>query len=166
MLRPETFRRSNPQLRGYQTQAAFEACGRRGYRPVWAQLRRGGVRVSEKVVRRLMREAGPSARRRRRRRWSSYAGEASPAPPDLPPREDGTHDFRARRPNELWVTDITEMAHPSGAKVYLSPVIDCFVMWLYLIGQSDESLRALRGKEAPCGTPSTPGSSPRSSGGR
>ena len=41
-------------------------------------------------------------------------------------REDGTHDFRARRPNEPWVTDITEMAHPSGAKVYLSPVIDCF----------------------------------------
>lgn len=93
---------------------------------VRAQLRRGGARVSEKVARRLMREAGPSARRRRRRRWSSYAGEASPAPPDLPPREDGTHDFRARRPNELWVTDITEMAHTSGAKVYLSPVIDCF----------------------------------------
>lgn len=107
-------------------EAAFEACGRRGYRPVWAQLRRGGVRVSEKVVRRLMREAGLSARRRRRRRWSSYAGEASPAPPNLPLREDGTHDFRARRPNELWVTDITEMAHPGGAKVYLSPVIDCF----------------------------------------
>ena len=76
----------------------------RGYRPVWAQLRRGGVRVSEKVVRRLMREAGLSARRRRRRRWSSYAGEASPAPPNLPLREDGTHDFRARRPNELSVS--------------------------------------------------------------
>ena len=107
-------------------EAAFEECGRRGYRPVWAQLRRGGVRVSEKVVRRLMREMGLSARRRRRRRWSSYAGEASPAPPNLPLRADGTHDFRAGHPNELWVTDITEMAHPSGAKVYLSPVIDCF----------------------------------------
>ena len=106
--------------------AAFEACGRRGHRPVRAQLRRGGVRVSEKVVRRLMREAGLSARRRRRRRRGGYAGEASPAPPNLPLREDGTHDFRARRPNEPWVTDITEMAHPSGAKVYLGPVIDCF----------------------------------------
>lgn len=52
-------------------EAAFEACGRRGRRPVRAQLRRGGARVSEKVARRLMREAGPSARRRRRRRWSS-----------------------------------------------------------------------------------------------
>ena len=36
------------------------------------------------------------------------------------------HRARTGRPNELWATDITEMAHPSGAKVYLSPVIDCF----------------------------------------
>ena len=42
--------------------AAFEECGRRGYRAVHAQLRRGGVRVSEKVVRRLMREMGRSRR--------------------------------------------------------------------------------------------------------
>lgn len=47
-----------------------------------------------------------------------------------------------------------------------APADGAEVMWLYLIGQSDESLRALRGKEAPCGTPSTPGSSPRTSGGR
>ena len=40
------------------------------------------------------------------------------------------------------------------------------LMWLYLFGQPDESLRALRGREAPCGIRSTPGSSPRSSGGR
>lgn len=40
-----------------------------------------------------------------------------------------------------------------------------WLMWLYLFGQPDESLRALRGREAPCGIRSTPGSSPRSSGG-
>lgn len=40
------------------------------------------------------------------------------------------------------------------------------MMWLYLFGQPDESLRALRGREAPCGIRSTPGSSPRSSGDR
>ena len=45
-------------------EAAFEACGRRGYRPVWAQLRIGGVRVTGKVVRRLMREVGRSRRAR------------------------------------------------------------------------------------------------------
>ncbi len=44
--------------------------------------------------------------------------------------------------------------------------IHAMVMWLYLFGQSDESPRAPRGREAPCGIRSTPGSSPRSSGGR
>ena len=106
--------------------AAFEECGRRGYRAVHAQLRRGGKRVPEKVVRRLMRELGLAARRRPRRRWGSYAGEASPAPPNLPLRPDGTHGFRAERPNGLWVTDITEFRIPSGEKCYPSPAIDCF----------------------------------------
>lgn len=134
--------------------AAFEACGRRGYRAVHAQLRRDGVRVSEKVVRRLMRELGLSARRRRRRRWSSYAGEVSPAPPNLPLRPDGTHDFGAKAPNELWVTDITEMRHPSGAKVYLSPVIDCYdgrpVAWA--VGTRPDGALADRSLEAACET--------------
>ena len=100
--------------------------GGRGYRAVHAELRRRGVRVSEKVVRRLMREQGLSARRRRRRAWSSYAGEASPAPPNLPLRPDGTHDFSAPAPNRLWATDITEFRLPSDEKAYLSVVLDCF----------------------------------------
>lgn len=33
--------------------------------------------------------------------------------------------FRADKPNEKWLTDITEFAIPAG-KVYLSPIIDCF----------------------------------------
>ena len=112
-------------LRPYVPEA-FEACGRRGYRAVHAALRSARVRVSEKVVRRIMREEGLSARGRRRGAWSSYAGEPTPAPPNLPLRGDGTHDFRAPAPNTLWVTDITEFKLPGGAKVYLSPVLDCF----------------------------------------
>ena len=42
---------------------AFEAVRRRGYRAVHAELARRGVRVSEKVVRRLMREQGLTAAR-------------------------------------------------------------------------------------------------------
>ncbi len=188
--------------------AAFEECGRRGYRAVHAQLRRGGVRVSEKVVRRLMREMGLTARRgrrrrwssyagetspappnlplradgthdfraaapnelwvtditefrRRRRRWSSYAGETSPAPPNLPLRADGTHDFRAAAPNELWVTDITEFRLPSGARCYLSPVIDCFdgrpVAWS--IGARPTAGLANSSLEAACAT-LAPGEAP------
>lgn len=96
------------------------------YHAVWARLRRDGVRASEKVVRRIMRELGLATRRLSRRRWSSYAVEASPAPANLPLGRDGSHDFTAGRPNELLVTDITEFRLPRGEKCYLSPVIDCF----------------------------------------
>ena len=134
---------------------AFEACGRRGYRPVHATLRAAGVRVSEKVVRRVMREEGLSARRPRRRPWSSYAGERAPAPPNLPLRADGTHDFSAPAPNVLWVTDITEFRLPGDAgRVYLSAVLDCFdgmpVSWR--IGPSPTARLADSSLEAACAT--------------
>ena len=99
--------------------------GRRawGYRVIWARLRRRGIRVSEKVVRRSMREedVGAVYAKRRRRRYSSYAGEISKAPPNLVGR-----DFRADSPDELWLTDITEFRLPCGSKAYLSAVVDCF----------------------------------------
>lgn len=102
----------------------FEAeHGSRGYRAVHARLRRAGVVASEKRVRRVMREEGlrPAYARRRRRGYSSYAGEVSKAPDNLVKRR-----FRASEPDELWLTDITEFRLPSGEKVYLSAVIDCF----------------------------------------
>ena len=34
-------------------------------------------------------------------------------------------EFHACKPNEKWLTDITEFSIPAG-KVYLSPIIDCF----------------------------------------
>ena len=104
--------------------ALFEEGGRNwGYRSIWARLRRAGTRVSEKVVRRIMREEGLSVvYDRRRRHWSSYAGEISEAPGNLVGR-----DFRASAPDELWLTDITEFrVGPDGPKAYLSAVVDCF----------------------------------------
>lgn len=94
-----------------------------GYRTIWARLRREGTRVSEKVVRRLMREEGLAVayNRRRRRGWSSYEGEVSAAPPNLLAR-----DFSAAAPDERWVTDITEFRLPGAGKVYLSAVVDLF----------------------------------------
>ena len=44
----------------------------------------------------------------------------SPAVPNLVQR-----NFHADKPNQVWLTDITEFNIPAG-KVYLSPVIDCF----------------------------------------
>ena len=49
-------------------------------------------------------------------------------------------NFHAEKPNEKWLTDITEFSIPAG-KVYLSPLIDCFdgmpVSWT--IGTSPDS---------------------------
>lgn len=102
--------------------------GVRGYRVVTARLRarEEPVVVSEKVVRAIMREEGLSVRRKKGKRYSSYAGEPSEAPDNLPLNGDGTHDFRAGAPNEKWVSDITEFKLPDAPKVYLSPVIDLF----------------------------------------
>ena len=76
--------------------------------------------VSEKSVRRIMAEEGLVAHVPKRRRYGSYEGETTPAPANLVDR-----DFTAERPNEKWLTDITEIKARDG-KVYLSPMIDCF----------------------------------------
>ncbi|MFU0832633.1 MAG: hypothetical protein ACFWUC_06795 [Oscillospiraceae bacterium] len=34
-------------------------------------------------------------------------------------------NFRADKPNQKWLTDVTEFSIPAG-KVYLSPIIDCY----------------------------------------
>lgn len=36
-----------------------------------------------------------------------------------------SRNFKATKPNEKWLTDITEFKIPAG-KVYLSPLIDCY----------------------------------------
>ena len=66
-----------------------------GYRRLHAMLRHEGVRLSEKVVRRLMVEEQLVVSRNRRRRYSSYCGEIGPAPDNLIAR-----DFKAEQPNQ------------------------------------------------------------------
>lgn len=91
-----------------------------GYRRIHGLLSQEGTKISEKVVRTLMAEAGLIVRQRRRRKYNSYAGEISPAPANLIER-----DFHADTPNKKWLTDITEFHIPAG-KAYLSPIVDCF----------------------------------------
>lgn len=67
-----------------------------------------------------MKQVGVQGVNRKKTSYSSYQGEITPAVPNLLKR-----DFHANRPNEKWLTDITEFAIPAG-KVYLSPIIDCF----------------------------------------
>lgn len=88
---------------------------------IWLALRGRGVLISEKVVRRLMKEERIEVRyAKRKRKCSSYVGEITPAVENLV-----KGDFHAERPDELWLTDITEFAAIDG-KVYLSPMIDCY----------------------------------------
>lgn len=91
-----------------------------GYRRLHASLSDQCVSISEKVVRRLMKQEHLVAATGKRRRYGSYMGEISPAPDNVLNR-----DFSAGAPNEKWLTDITEFQIPAG-KVYLSPMIDCF----------------------------------------
>jgi len=95
--------------------------GRYGYRRIHCLLKNSGIKVSEKVVRRIMREEHLFVRITKRKKYSSYMGEISPAVENKIQR-----DFTAEKPNEKWLTDITEFAVGEDEKVYLSPIIDCF----------------------------------------
>lgn len=91
-----------------------------GYRRIHAVLSSMGIVVSEKVVRRIMKEENLRVQMKRVRKYNSYKGEFSTPVPNLLKR-----NFSADKPAMKWLTDITEFALPSG-KVYLSPIIDCF----------------------------------------
>lgn len=107
-------------IRRRVTELFRENAERYGYRRIYGLLKREGTTLSEKVVRRIMREEGLEVKTKKRRKYSSYQGEISPPVPNVLKR-----DFHADKPNEKWLTDITEFSLPAG-KVYLSPILDCF----------------------------------------
>ena len=83
-------------------------------------LKKSGYIISEKVVRRLMKEENLIVYKAKKKKYSSYKGEISLEVKNIIER-----NFYADAPNTKWLTDITEFSHPEG-KVYLSPIIDCF----------------------------------------
>ena len=91
-----------------------------GYRKIHTLLHRLGMIVSEKVVRRIMKQEALIVKQRRRQKYNSYKGETTPAVGNVINR-----DFPADKPNRKWLTDVTEFSIKAG-KVYLSPMIDCF----------------------------------------
>ncbi|HZK88389.1 MAG TPA: IS3 family transposase [Anaerovoracaceae bacterium] len=93
---------------------------RYGYRRIHAVIKNDGIVVSEKVIRRIMKEEHLMVPYIKRKKYSSYKGEISPAVENVIQR-----DFHAKKPNIKWLTDITEFRIPAG-KIYLSPIIDCF----------------------------------------
>lgn len=99
-----------------------ESKGRYGYRRIWGVLSTGETAtvISEKVVRRIMKEENLVAKRPHKKKYSSYKDEIS-----APVENKVNRNFQSEKLNELWLTDISEFALPSG-KVYLSPLLDCF----------------------------------------
>ena len=91
-----------------------------GYRRIYEELKKIGVTVSEKIVRRIMKEENLTVPTKHIKKYSSYKGEITPEVDNIINR-----DFHAERPNTKWLIDITEFAIPAG-KVYLSLIIDCF----------------------------------------
>ena len=92
-----------------------------GYRRIHAFLKREGINVSEKVIRRIMQQECPVVPYvTRKRKYSSYKGEISPEVDNVIQR-----NFSSEKPNQKWLTDITEFSIPAG-KVYLSLIIDCY----------------------------------------
>ena len=100
-------------------QIYYENKGRYGYRRITLVLKGRGHRINHKTVQRLMKELGLVCRVRMKR-YRSYKGEVGKIAENLLQRE-----FTAIKPNEKWVTDVTEFSL-FGEKLYLSPIPDLF----------------------------------------
>lgn len=98
-----------------------------GVRKVWRQLLREGVAVARCTVERLMRQIGLQGVVRGKPVKTTVSDKATPCPLDRVNRQ-----FRAERPNALWVSDFTYVSTWQGF-VYVAFVIDvfarCIVGW-------------------------------------
>ena len=98
-----------------------------GVRKVWRQLKREGFDVARCTVSRLMRIMGLRGVIRGKPHRTTVSDKAAPCPLDRVNRQ-----FKAPRPNVLWVADFTYVATWTGF-VYVAFVIDayarCIVGW-------------------------------------
>jgi putative transposase len=91
-----------------------------GSRRLMHQLRKEGLVIGRYRVRRLMRIAGISARRRRRYKTTTNSKHRYPVSPNLI-----AGCFQTTRPNLVWVSDITYIKTLEGW-LYLAVVMDLF----------------------------------------
>jgi len=80
-----------------------------GARKVWRQLKRDDVQVARCTVERLMRSLGLQGVRRGKRCRTTIPDTRADRPADLVQRQ-----FKATRPNQLWVADFTYVATWTG----------------------------------------------------
>lgn len=91
-----------------------------GPRKVWRQLKREQVSVARCTVERLMRRMGIQGVVRGKPVKTTMSNKAVPCPQDKVNRQ-----FKADRPNALWVSDFTYVSSWQGV-VYVAFVIDVF----------------------------------------
>jgi transposase InsO family protein len=87
---------------------------------VWRQLKREGIQVARCTVERLMKRLGLEGVRRGKVVRTTVPDKALPCPLDRVNRQ-----FRADRPNQLWVSDFTYVSTWQGW-LYVAFVIDVF----------------------------------------
>jgi transposase InsO family protein len=121
-----------------------------GARKVWRQLQREGITVARCTVERLMRRQGLRGVVRGKVVRTTVADTAVSLPSDKVKRQ-----FRADRPNQLWLSDFTYVATWQGF-VYVAFVIDVFarriVGWRSAAEVFEDQLSALaRGSVATTG---------------
>jgi transposase InsO family protein len=104
-----------------QIRQVFDAnFGVYGVRKIWRQLGREGISVARCTVARLMRQMGLRGVLRGKEVRTTIPDKAMPCPGDRVNRQ-----FRASRPNLLWLADFTYVATWQGF-VYVAFVIDAF----------------------------------------
>ena len=91
-----------------------------GVRKVWRQLKREGFDVARCTVSRLMRDMGLQGVIRGKPAKTTISDKAAPCPLDRVNRQ-----FKAPRPNVLWLSDFTYVATWTGF-VYVAFVIDAY----------------------------------------
>lgn len=127
--------------------AAHTKSGKRYGSPrVHRALRAKGIRVGEKRVARLMRDGKIVGVRKRRFRRTTDSAHASPIAPNILDR-----NFRAVRPNEAWVGDVTYIATGQGWS-YLAVLLDLHsrrvVGWA--MSESNDTALALQALHRAC----------------
>ena len=93
--------------------------GRYGYRRITSLLKRLGFMINHKTVQRLMQQRGLKSLVRIKR-YRSYKGNVGKITANLLQRQ-----FKADRPNEKWVTDVTEFK-VADQKLYLLTILDLY----------------------------------------
>ncbi len=93
--------------------------GRYGYRRITLSLRNLGFTINHKCIQRLMQSMQLKSYIRAVK-YRSYKGAIGKIADNVLQRQ-----FKADRPNQKWVTDVTEF-NVRGEKLYLSPIMDLF----------------------------------------